>query len=130
MSEPSARQFMNRLQKSVLQAASADAAIAQFPEIFEPDAYLLYNGNRFDLKWLEAHVREVYVRLENVKVEVTHAGREGNQICDRHVLTARDLKTDEDFEIEVMAAYELSASNRIKLWYELSRTCRGEYSGW
>lgn len=116
--------------RSVLEAPDGELAVAAMPDIFERDFTLVLNGQTVGWAWLEAHVRQVYVRLQQVKVEVTHATRERDVLMERHIVSAVTRDTAEPWQIEVMAVYELSAANKIKSWHELTQIRTGEYSGW
>jgi hypothetical protein len=126
----SAHEFTNGILKRILEARTARAAVSEFPRIFERGVSLIYNGERLDLAWLETHVYELFKRLRHIRVEVTHAGREGKQLCERHVVSAISAENGERWEIEVMAVYELNDTDQIRSWRELSRIVHGRYSGW
>jgi hypothetical protein len=126
----SAREFASGILKRILEAPTAHAAVSEFPRIFERDVSLIYNGEALDLAWLERHVHELFKRLKHIRVEVTHAGREGKQLCERHVVSAISAEDGERWEIEVMAVYDLNDAAQIRSWRELSRIVHGQYSGW
>jgi hypothetical protein len=125
-----ARKFISRLLKSVFEAPTGTAGEAELPSIFERDVRLSINSENFDWNWLEQHVRESHTRLQNAAVEVTHAVREGNVFMDRHVVSATAADTGTPWQIEVMAAYELSAQGKIRRMHEMTRMHAGEYTGW
>jgi hypothetical protein len=125
-----ARQFIGRLLKAVFEAPTGAVGVAELPHIFERDVRLTINGEEFDWRWLEQHVRESHSRLRNVAVEVTHAVREGALLMDRHVVSATATDTGAQWRIEVLAAYELSSRGKIHRIHEISRMHAGEYTGW
>ncbi|MDP9051677.1 MAG: hypothetical protein M3O31_13310 [Acidobacteriota bacterium] len=125
-----ARQFIGRLLQAVFEAPTGAAGVAALPDIFERDVQLTINGEDFDWRWLEQHVQESHTRLRSVAVEVTHAIREGPILMDRHVVSAIASETGTQWRIEVLAAYELSAENKIRRIHEITRMHAGEYTGW
>ena len=126
----SPHQFISRRLQSVLEAPDGSAAVAEMPSIFDRDFTLAVNGRTVGWAWLEEHVRQVSVRLQHVTVEVTHAVRQGNVLMERHIVSAVTRNSAEPFRLEVMAAYELTAEDKIKNWHELTQVLTGEYSGW
>jgi hypothetical protein len=124
------RELIGRMLRSVFAAPTAATGIEQLEKIFERDIRLSVDGRELDWNWLEEHVRESYVRLRAVTIEVTHAVRGENVLMTRHMLTATACDTGHEWKIEVMGAYELSAQNKFSRIQELTRMHVGEYSHW
>lgn len=121
--------FVSDFQKQLLEATSGEAAVAALPKIFDRDLKLHLNGEVHDWEWLEEHVLEVHKRLRDVKVEVTHAAREGQVIVERHIIHATATDTNEPWRMEVMTAFDLTPDNKIKAAYELAHIRVGKYEG-
>lgn len=107
----------NRLRR-IFEAKNASTAIAQMPHIFDRDFSLVFNGKHHGWDWLVQHIHDVYDRLEDVAVEVTHAAWEGHTLLERHIVTAKMLKSGEPWQIEVFSVYELTRDLLIKGWHE------------
>ena len=124
-----AREFVIDLQKRLLQADSGEAAAAELPKIFDRDAKHFLNGEPLGWDWLEEHVRQLHTRLKVTAVDVTHAARDGNIIVERHTITAVDRETNEPWQMEVMAAFELSPEGKVTTSHELAQIRTGKYEG-
>jgi len=124
------RELIGRMLSSVFAAPTPARGVEQLEKIFERDIRLYVDGQEFDWNWLEEHVRESYVRLRDVTIEVTQAVRDENVLMTRHMPTATACDTGHDWKIEVMGAYELSAQNKFSRIWELTRMHLGEYSHW
>jgi hypothetical protein len=129
-SAESPRELIGRMLRSVFAAPTPAKGVEQLESIFERDIRLYVDGREFDWSWLEEHVRESYVRLRDVTIEVTHAVRDENVLMTRHMLTATASDTGYGWKMEVMGAYELSAQNKFSRIQELTRMHVGEYSHW
>ncbi len=121
--------FVSNFQKQILEAPNGEAAVAALPNIFDRDLELHLNGEVHGWDWLEEHVFEVYKRLKNVEVTVTHAAREGSVLVERHTIDAIDKDSNEPWRMEVMSAFDLTADNKIKTAYELAHIRIGKYEG-
>lgn len=123
------REFISGLQKSVMEAREPAASLAALPGIFDRDLKIYLNGQKLGWPWLEQHMQELHTRLKDIDIEVTHAARDGNVLLERHLVRAVARDSGERWEAEIMAVYELTADDKIKVWRELARI-PGDYTGW
>jgi limonene-1,2-epoxide hydrolase len=121
--------FISCLQKSVMEATDAATSLAALPRIFDRELKIILNGRELGWSWLEQHVGELHVRLREIKIDVTHAARDGNVLLERHIVTAVDRGSGLPWQAEIMAVYELTEDDKIRTWRELAQI-PGEYTGW
>ena len=114
---------------TILGGDSAEVGIARIPEVFTPDCTFVVGPEVRDLDWLRAYIRDEHMRLKDLRVEVTHAVRNGDTMADRHFTTATNVSTGRLFRYETIAFYELSNEGLYRRVYELSAKHEGEYGG-
>ena len=122
-------EFISALQKSVMEAADPAGSLDALPRIFDRDLEIYLNGQKLGWPWLEQHMQELHTRLKDIEIEVTHAARDGNVLLERHLVRAVARDSGERWVAEIMAVYELTADDKIKVWRELARI-PGDYTGW